>query len=136
VLYLFYAVLAVLLAAGALLVVAIARGEEIDELLAELERRDREAAAFMASQINPATTTAHPLGDTPPPGLSDRMVDAARDRARLRIVDATSIQPVRVSIPKPRGGEHDDLPVADGHFPVHTDLDDDDLTALMRATEE
>jgi protein involved in polysaccharide export with SLBB domain len=29
-----------------------------------------------------------------------------------------------------------DVPVADGDFPVHTTFDDDDLTVLMRATEE
>lgn len=29
-----------------------------------------------------------------------------------------------------------DPPIADGYFPVHTEIEDDDLTALMRATEE
>lgn len=29
-----------------------------------------------------------------------------------------------------------DWPVADGHFPVHTEVNDDEIEALMRATEE
>jgi hypothetical protein len=85
VLFLYYLALAILLGACSLLVVAISRGHEIDELKAEIERRDREAVAFMASQINPATATALPLGDTPPAGLSDRMVEGTR--ARLRVVE-------------------------------------------------
>jgi hypothetical protein len=39
-------------------------------------------------------------------------------------------------VPSQRDGEHDRLPVADGAFPVHTAIEDDELTALMRATEE
>jgi hypothetical protein len=63
--YWFYAALGLLLLCGSLLVVAISRGEEIAELKAEIERRDRE--------------------DTPPAGLSDRMVEGTR--ARLRVVE-------------------------------------------------
>jgi hypothetical protein len=41
-----------------------------------------------------------------------------------------------IPLPVRREASPYDWPVADGHFPVHTEVNDDDIEALMRATEE
>ena len=41
-----------------------------------------------------------------------------------------------IPLPVVREASPYDWPIADGHFPVHTEIHDDDLTAPMRATEE
>lgn len=41
-----------------------------------------------------------------------------------------------IPLPVVREASPYDWPVADGHFPVHTEVNDDDIEALMRATEE
>jgi hypothetical protein len=41
-----------------------------------------------------------------------------------------------IPLPVVREASPYDRPVADGHFPVHTEVNDDDIEALMRATEE
>jgi len=62
---------------------------------------------------------------------------AALAEATATLADARVVIPLRPrGIPVQRGGAHDAPPVADGVFPIHTAVDDDDLTALMRATEE
>jgi hypothetical protein len=52
--------------------------------------------------------------------------------AHKRISDAENVIP----LPVVREASPYDWPVADGHFPVHTEVNDDDIEALMRATEE
>jgi hypothetical protein len=41
-----------------------------------------------------------------------------------------------IPLPVVREASPYDWPVADGHFPVHTEVNDDEIEALMRATEE
>lgn len=116
---------AVCILVAGLFAVIVERTNERDAALAELARREREhkAQADMEARLtDPATaTTVHvPL----PAQLAPVRIHPGGPRPDLSIV------------PPQRDGGHDRLPVADGDFPVHTAIDDDDLTALMRATEE
>lgn len=52
--------------------------------------------------------------------------------AQMAASDAENVIP----LPVVREASPYDWPVADGHFPVHTEVNDDDIEALMRATEE
>lgn len=52
--------------------------------------------------------------------------------AQMAASDAENVIP----LPVVREASPYDWPVADGHFPVHTEIHDDDIEALMRATEE
>lgn len=69
----------------------------------------------------------------------DRLERELEARPRLRLVprQRSAYEPCVLG---PDGActrwSHDHAPIADGYFPVHTEIEDDDLTALMRATEE
>jgi hypothetical protein len=73
--------------------------------------------------------------------LLERECDAhAAENARLTGAQVIPLRwthvPDLTIVPPQRDGVHDALPVADYPFPVHTAVDDDDIEALMRATEE
>lgn len=97
------------------------------------------AAVMQAGRANEAEAKLSDAEDTIA-DLCDALAETTATLADARVV--IPLRPVDFEhpdltiVPPQRDGEHDRLPVADGYFPVHTSVDDDDIEALMRATEE
>ena len=100
-----------------------------DELIAEHEES---AARHAANMLLTAELAA---SDEKIRRLSNDLLAAQLLANDAREELAAAPAPV-IPLPVVREASPYDWPVADGHFPVHTEVNDDDIEALMRATEE
>lgn len=100
-----------------------------DELIAE---REESAARHAANMLLCAELAA---SDEKIRRLSNDLLAAQLLASDAREELAAAPAPV-VPLPVVREASPYDWPVADGHFPVHTEVNDADIEALMRATEE
>jgi hypothetical protein len=130
-----------------LVAVIVERTEQRDEAIKRAARADDRAEVFAdeichvhaANEILCAELAASDQQRIVSDGIIARLRGDVLD-AQMRLADAlneaaAAPAPV-IPLPVVREASPYDWPVADGHFPVHTEVNDDDIEALMRATEE
>lgn len=123
-----------------LVAVIVERTEQRDEAIERAAKADARAETFAdeicsvhaANEILCAELAA---SDEQIRRLSNDLLAAQLLASDAREELAAAPAPV-IPLPVVREASPYDWPVADGYFPVHTEVNDDDIEALMRTTEE
>jgi hypothetical protein len=123
-----------------LVAVIVERTEQRDDAIKRAAKADARAEVFADEICSVHAANEILCAELAASDEKIRRLSNALREANTRISDllndAEHAPAPVIPLPVVREASPYDWPVADGHFPVHTDIADDDIEALMRATEE